>query len=156
MRTADFAVFGIVVALAACGGGAQLGLGPDLLTYSAASQVTSNNPMRFSTTVTVRNGTTDPISFVPSCPIPRTLVYSTAARNGTPAWDSNTRTPAVNCATPTSVSLGAGKSVTYTLTATGAEALGASGAVGTYYLVDEVTLDGVATRVNAGEVNLAR
>jgi len=77
-------------------------------------------------------------------------------RNGTPAWDSNTRTPAVNCATPTSVSLGAGKSVTYTLTATGAEALGASGAVGTYYLVDEVTLDGVATRVNAGEVNLAR
>jgi len=46
--------------------------------------------------------------------------------------------------------------VSYTLTATGAEALGASGNAGTYYLMDEVTLDGIAIGVVAGQVNLAR
>jgi hypothetical protein len=46
--------------------------------------------------------------------------------------------------------------VSYTLTATGSEALGASGAAGTYYLLNEVTLDGVSVRVNAGQLNLAR
>ncbi len=156
MRARNFVILTIVVGAVGCGGGAQLFVGPDLFTYSATSQVTSTNPMRFSTTVTVTNGTADAISFVPACPIPRTLVYSTAARNGTPIWDSNTRVPAILCTVPSSVTLGAGKSVTYTLTATGAEALGASGTAGTYFLVDEVTLDGLSTRVNAGELTLAR
>jgi len=155
MRSRSFAILGIIAG-AGCGGGAQLITGPDLLTYTATSQVTSNNPMRFSTTVTVTNGTTEAISFLPTCPIPRTVVYPTAARTGTPLWDSNTRNPAVNCATPTTVTLGAGKSVTYTLTATGAEALGASGTPGTYFLLDQVTLSGVSTAVSAGSLNLAR
>lgn len=156
MRRADFAILGIMAAIAGCGGGAQLISSPDLLTYSATSQVTSNNPMRFSTTVTVTNGTTEAISFLPSCPIPRTLLYSTAARTGIPLWDSNTRIPLILCAAPTTITLGAGKSVSYTLTATGAEALGASGTAGTYYVQDEVTLDGISILVNAGQLSLAR
>jgi hypothetical protein len=156
MRRKDFAVVGIIATIAGCAGGSQLVTGPDLLTYTATSQVTSNNPMRFSTTVTVTNGTTEAISFLPVCPIPRTLVYSNTARTGTPLWDSNSRIPAINCATPTTVTLGAGKSVTYTLTATGSEALGAAGIAGTYYLMDEVTLSGVVTQISAGQVNLAR
>jgi hypothetical protein len=155
MRRKAFAVLGFV-AFAGCGGGAHLISGPDLLTYAATSQVTSNNPMRFSTTVTVTNGTNAEISFLPSCPSLRTVVFSNSSRTGTPIWDSNTRIPAINCATPTTVKLGAGKSVSYTLTATGAEALGASGSAGTYYLMDEVTLDGIAIAVIAGQVNLAR
>ena len=156
MRRKDFAVLGVVATIAGCGGGALLATGPDLLTYTATSQVTSNNPMRFSTTVTVTNGTTEAISFLPVCPIPRTLVYSNAARTGTPLWDSNSRIPAINCATPTTVTLGAGASVAYTLTATGSEALGAAGTAGTYYLTDEVTLSGVITQISAGQLNLAR
>jgi len=155
MRGKVLTILGLIVAVGGCGGGAQLITGPDLLTYTATSQVTSNNPMRFSTTVTVTNETSQAISFQPVCPIPRTVVYSNAARTGTPVWDSNTRTPPPAC-TATAVSLAAGKSVTYTLTATGAEVLGASGAAGTYYLIDEVTLSGVSTPVNAGQVNLAR
>jgi hypothetical protein len=84
------------------------------------------------------------------------MVFSTAARTGTPVWDSNSRIPLIQCAAPTTFTLGAGKSVTYTLTATGAEALGASGTAGTYYLLNEVTLDGVSTRITAGQLNLAR
>lgn len=156
MRRKDFAILGVIAAIAGCSGGAQLITGPDLLTYTATSQVTSNNPMRFSTAVIVTNGTTEAISFLPTCPIPRTLVYSTAARTGTPLWDSNTRIPLILCATPTTVTLGAGKSVTYTLTATGSEALGASGTAGTYFLLDEVTLSGVITQISAGQLNLAR
>lgn len=156
MRSKVVAIVGIVAAGAGCGGGAHLISGPDLLTYTATSQVTSNNPMRFSTTVTVSNGTNGEISFLPACPIPRTLVYSNANRTGTPIWDSNTRIPAINCATPTTVKLGAGKSVSYTLTATGAEALGAATSAGTYYLLDEVTLDGIGITVVAGQLNLAR
>lgn len=155
MRGKVFAILGIIAAGAGCGGGAQLITGPDLLTYTATSQVTSNNPMRFSTTVTVTNGTTESISFVPACPIPRTLVYANANRTGTAIWDSNSRTSTCMPAFP-SVTLAAGKSVTYTLTATGSEALGASGAAGTYYLLDEVTLDGVSTQISAGQLNLAR
>lgn len=155
MRRKDFAILGVIATIAGCGGGANLISGPDLLTYTATSQVTSNNPMRFSTTVTVTNGTTESISFVPACPIPRTLVYANASRTGTLIWDSNSRASTCMPAFPT-VSLAAGKSVTYTLTATGSEALGASGTAGTYYLLDEVTLDGVNTRVSAGQVNLAR
>jgi hypothetical protein len=154
MSRKAFAVFGLM-AFAGCGGGAQLISGPDLLTYAATSQVTSNNPMRFSTTVTVTNGTTESISFVTACPIPRTLVYANANRTGTAIWDSNSRASACIAAFP-SVTLTAGKSVSYTLTATGSEALGASGAAGTYYLLNEVTLDGVSVRVNAGQLNLAR
>lgn len=156
MRGKDFAILGVMAAIAGCGGGAQLTTGPDLLTYTATSQVTSNNPMSFSATVTVTNGTTESISFVPVCPIPRTLVYSTAARTGTPLWDSNSRIPLILCAAPTTVTLAAGKSVTYTLTATGAEALGASGTAGTYFLLNEVTLSGVSAQISAGQVNLAR
>ena len=156
MRRTGLTILGIMAVITGCGGGAQLLAGPDLLTYTASSQVTSSNPMRFSSTVTVTNSTTESISFVPVCPIPRTLVYSNSARTGTPLWDSNSRIPAINCATPTAVTLGAGKSVTYTLTATGAEALGPSGTAGTYYLLNEVTLDGVSTQIVAGQLNLAR
>jgi hypothetical protein len=60
------------------------------------------------------------------------------------------------CAAPTTFTLGAGKSVSYTLTAAGAEALGASGTPGTYYLLDEVTLDGISILVDAGQLSLAR
>lgn len=155
MRTKASMILGFM-AVAGCGGGAHLISGPDLLTYSATSQVTSNNPMKFSTTVTVTNGTSAEVSFVPACPNPRTLVYSNANRTGTPIWDSNTRLPLLNCNTPSTLKLGAGKSVSYTLTATGAEALGASGSAGTYYLMDEVTLDGIGIAVVAGQVNLAR
>jgi hypothetical protein len=155
MRSKGFAMLGIM-AVAGCGGGAQLISGPNVLTYSATSQVTASNPMRFSTTVTVTNGTTESVSFVPACPIPRTLVYATAAHSGTPIWDSNTRIPLILCAAPTTFTLGAGKSVTYTLTPTGAEALGASGTAGTYFLLDEVTLDGVSILVDAGQLSLAR
>jgi hypothetical protein len=154
MRRKAFSILGFI-AFAGCGGGANLISGPDLLTYSATSQVTSNNPMRFSTTVTVKNGTTESISFVPACPIPRTLVYANANRTGTVLWDSNSRTSVCMPVFP-SVTLAAGQSVTYTLTATGSEALGASGTAGTYYLLDEVTLDGVSTRISAGQLNLAR
>jgi hypothetical protein len=155
MRSKVVAVVGIIAAGAGCGGGAQLITGPDLLTYTATSQVTSNNPMRFSTTVTVTNGTTEAISFVPACPIPRTVVYSTAARTGTPLWDSNSRASTCMPALP-SVTLAAGKSVSYTLSATGSEALGASGTPGTYFLLDQVTLSGVSTAVSAGSLSLAR
>lgn len=156
MRRSDFLVLGVTAAITGCGGGAQLASGPDLLTYSATSQVTASNPMSFSTTVTVTNGNTESISYVPACPIPRTLVYANAAHSGTPLWDSNSRIPLILCAAPTTFTLGAGKSVSYTLTATGAEALGAAGTAGTYYLLDEVTLDDVSVLVDAGQLSLAR
>jgi hypothetical protein len=146
---------GIVSVLAACGGGANLITDPDLLTYTAVSQVTSNNPMMFSTTMTITNGTTKSISFLPSCPFVRTVVYANASRTGTPIWDSNTRPPPP-CAATLSVTLTPGQSVSYTLTATGAEALGTSGAAGTYYLIDVVTLDGVPYATAAGQLSLAR
>jgi hypothetical protein len=155
MQMKKVAMIGMVFVIAACGGGAQLISGPDLLTYTASSQVTTNNPMKFSTTVTVTNNTNESISFTPSCPIPRTFVFANASRTGTPIWDSNTRAP-TPCAASLTVTLAPGKSVNYTLTGTGAEVLGASGAAGTYYLEDEVTLDGVSTRITAGSLALAR
>jgi len=149
----------VAVALAVglgCSGGANLITGVDVLDFSATSQVTSANPMRFSSTVVVANTTAEAVSFTPSCPIPRILVYSSAARTGTPVWDSRVRDAATLCVTPQQVTVGVGKSVSYTNTATGAEVLGTSGAPGTYYLVDEVSLDGEAVRINAGQVILAR
>jgi hypothetical protein len=139
-----------------CSGGANLITGVDLLDFVASSQVTSSNPMRFSSTVVVANTTTESISFTPACFIPRILVYSSAARTGTPVFDSRTRDAASNCATPQRVTLAVGKSVTYTNTATGAEVLGTSGTPGTYYIVNEVTLDGEVLTMNAGQVALAR
>jgi hypothetical protein len=144
-----------LVALAACGGGAQLITAVDVLTFTATSQVTANSPMKFSTTVTLKNGTTGAVSFAPSCAIPRVLVYAAAARTGTPIWDSNTRTPPPACAAVITT-LTPGQSTSYTLTATGAEALGSTGTAGTYYLVDEVTLDGFSTRTDAGQLAIAR
>ena len=156
MKKLNAVIIGVAVASFGCGGGASIVTGPDLLTYTATSQVTSANPMRFSTTITAANTTSESISFTPTCPVPRTLVYSTAARTGTPIWDSNTRILAAISCTPTPVTLAPGKSVSYTLTATGAEALPTTATAGTYYLVDEVTLDGVPYRVNAGDLPLAR
>ena len=66
------------------------------------------------------------------------------------------RDAALPCALQAQVTLGVGKTVSYTLTGTGTEVLGASGTPGTYFLVDEVTLDGESIRVNAGELNIAR
>jgi len=145
----------ITAAIAACSGGGQNIIGPELFIYTATSQVTSTNPMRFQTTVTIGNPTTDQIEFAPACNIPRVLVYATAARTGTPIWDSNTRNTA--CVTvPATVKLAAGASVSYSQTVTGSEVLGASGSAGTYYVTDEVTLSGVVSRVTAGQVNLTR
>lgn len=156
MRKLKFVIPGMIAVSAACSGGANLIAGPDLFTYSATTQVTSNNPMTFSTTVVVLNTTTDPISFVPKCPNPRTLIYANAAHTGTPIWDSNVRVPLILCAAPLTVTLDANKSVSYTLTATGSEVLGASGTPGTYYVVDEVTLDGIVYGLSGGQVTLAR
>lgn len=146
----------VTASIAACSGGGQSITGPELFTYTATSQVTSMSPMRFQTTVTIRNPTTDEIEFdVPSCNHPRVLVYSTAARTGTPGWDSNSR--AVVCALPiTTVRLAGGASVSYTQTVTGVEVLGPSGSAGTYYITDEVALSGVVSRIAAGQVNLTR
>ncbi len=146
----------ITAAIGACAGGGQNIIGPELFTYTATSQVTSTNPMRFQTTVTIKNPTTDQIEFViPGCNFPRVLVYSTPARTGAVVWDSNSR--ATICQLPaTTVKLAAGASVSYTQTVTGAEVLGASGSAGTYYVTDEVTLSGVVSRVTAGQVNLTR
>lgn len=154
MKKLTAAILGFVAVLPACGGGSNLISGPDILTYVATSQVTSSNPMRFSTTVVVGNTTTDPITFTPACPTPRTLVFSNATGTGTPIWDSNTGAAA--CTTQPSVTLGVGKTVSYTRTATGTEVLGATGVAGTYYVVDEVTLDGQPIRVSAGQLALTR
>ncbi len=156
MKRYTLGILCLTASLAACGGGGQSIVGPELFTYSAASQVTSANPMRFQTTVTIRNPTTDQIEFaVATCNHPRVLVYQTAARTGTVVWDSNSR--AIVCTTDvTTVKLAAGASVSYTQTVTGAEVLGPSGPAGTYYITDEVTLSGVRSLVPAGQVNLTR
>jgi hypothetical protein len=83
------------------------------------------------------------------------LVYATAARTGTPIWDSNDR-PTVCTLPGTSTTLAAGKSVTYTANVTGAEVLGASGSAGTYYITDQVSLSGVVSQATAGQLNLTR
>src|SRR5688500_17867391 len=131
----------VVASIAACSGGASLNiLGPELFTYTATSQVTSTSPMRFQTTVTVRNPTTDEIEFdVSPCNHPRVLVYSTAARSGPAVWDSNSR--AIVCSLPiTTVRLAGGASVSYTQTVTGAEVLGPSGSAGADYITSQVAL----------------
>jgi hypothetical protein len=156
MKKLTAAILGMVIASAACGGGASIVTGPDLLDYLGSSQITGANPMRFSSKVVITNTTTESITFTPACPIPRTLVYSTSARTGTPIWDSKVRDAATSCAASTPVTLNAGKTVTYTLNATGAEVLGTTGTPGTYYLVNEVTLDGVPYRVSGGDIALAR
>lgn len=145
-----------LTAIAACAGGGQNIIGPELFAYSASSEVTSTNPMRFRTTITITNPTTDDIDFVaPPCGTPRVLVYATAARTGTPLWDSNSRTTV--CLLPgVPTKLAAGKSVTYTANVTGAEVLGASGSAGTYYITDEVSLSGIVSRATAGQLNLTR
>lgn len=154
MLKKNVAMIGMIFGVAACGGGAQLISGPDLLTYTASSQMTGGKS--FSTTVTVTNNTSESISFTPTCPIPRTYVFANASRTGTPIWDSNTRTPAINCTPPNVFTLAPGKSVSYTLNGTGTEALGATGVAGTYYVLDEVTLDDVTTRITAGSLPLTR
>lgn len=156
MKRHTLGILCLTASLAACAGGGQNIIGPELFTYTASSEVTSTNPMRFRTTVTIRNPTTDEIEFViPACNHPRVLVYSTAARTGTVVWDSNSR--AIVCLQPTTtVKLAAGASVSYTQTVTGAEVLGPSGSAGTYYITDEVTLSGVVSRVTAGQLNLTR
>lgn len=146
----------VTTAIAACSGGGLNVIGPELFAYTATSQVTSTSPMRFQTTVTVRNPTTDEIEFqVSTCNHPRVLVYATAARTGPVVWDSNSR--AIACTLPvTTVRLAGGASVSYTQTVTGAEVLGPSGSAGTYYITNEVALSGIVSRVTAGEVNLTR
>ena len=156
MKRRTLGILSATAVIAACAGGSQNIVGPELFIYTATSQVTSTNPMRFQTTVTIKNPTTDQIEFVISgCNFPRVLVYSTASRTGTPVWDSNSR--ATICQLPaTTVKLAAGASVSYTQTVAGAEVLGASGSAGTYFVTNEVTLSGVVSRVTAGEVNLTR
>jgi len=146
----------LAAAIAACAGGRQNIIGPELFTYTASSEVTSTNPMRFRTSITVTNPTSDNIDIVGQpCNTPRVLVYPTAARTGTPLWDSNNRTTV--CTLPgASTTLAAGKSVTYTANVTGAEVLGASGAAGTYYITDQVSLSGVVSQATAGQLNLSR
>jgi len=142
--------------IAACAGGRSNIVGPQLFAYTASSEVTSTNPMRFRTSITITNPTSDDIEIVgQSCNTPRVLVYATAARTGTPFWDSNNRT--TSCTTPgVSTKLAAGKSVTYTANVTGAEVLGASGSPGIYYITDQVSLSGVVSQATAGQLNLTR
>lgn len=143
-----------VCAVAACSGGASNLVGPELFTYSAETRVTSTTPMRFETTMTLKNATPDAITFTPSCPLPRVLIYSSSNRSGTPFWDSISSTA---CATViTNVTLASGESKTYTLAVNGAQVLGASGTAGTYYVSAEVTLSGIPIRLDAGQVALAR
>jgi hypothetical protein len=145
-----------IAAIAACSGGSQNIVGPELFNYTATSEVTSTNPMRFKTTVTIRNPTTDQIDFTfTNCNFPRVLVYANATRTGTPVWDSNTRQVACTLVI-TTVKLAPGASVSYSQTVTGAEVLGASGSAGTYYVTNEVSLSGVISRVTAGQVSLTR
>ena len=146
-------VFALVTIIAGCSGGASSVLGPELFTYTAASQVTGSNPMRFSTTATVTNGTNGPIEYVPACN-PRVLVYTTSARTGTPFWDSNSL--ALPCPIQMGTALAAGDSRTYTFTGLGSTVLGAAGVPGTYYLVAEINLSGIVTQVNAGQLNITR
>jgi hypothetical protein len=143
-------------AITACAGGRSNIVGPELFSYTASSEVTSTNPMQFRTSITITNPTSDNITIVGQpCNTPRVLVYATAARTGTPLWDSNSRTPV--CTTPgASIKLAAGKSVTYTANVTGAEVLGASGSPGTYYITDQVSLSGVVSQATAGQLNLTR
>jgi len=144
----------VTAVIAGCSGGSQNIVGPELFAYTAISEVTSTNPMRFKTTATIRNPTADQIEFVPACNLPRVLVYSTAERTGSVVWDSNTRN--APCAVQSSVKLAANSQVSYSQTVTGAEVLGASGSAGTYYITDEVTLSGIISRVTAGQINLTR
>jgi hypothetical protein len=156
VRRNTLGILGLSAAIAACAGGAQNIIGPELFTYTAASEVTSTNPMRFRTSITITNPTTDNIQIVGQpCNSPRVLVYATAARTGTPLWDSNSR-PTVCTLPGASMTLAAGKSVTYTANVTGAEVLGASGSPGTYYITDQVSLSGVVSQATAGQVNLTR
>ena len=154
MRRFSLAAVALAAVIGACTGGASSVSGPDLFTYSASSQVTASNPMRFSTTATVTNGTNGPIEYIPACPNPRVLVYTTPARTGAPFWDSDSIT--LPCPLQMGTVLAAGDSRTYTFNGLGSTVLGAGGAPGTYYLVAEVNLSGIATRVTAGEVNITR
>lgn len=156
MKRHTLGILCVTASIAACVGGAQNIIGPELFTYTASSEVTSTNPMRFRTTITVTNPTTDEIDFTAQpCNTPRVLVYATAARTGTPLWDSNTR-PTVCTLPGVSGKLAAGQSVQYAATVTGAEVLGASGSAGTYYITDEVSLSGIVSRATAGQLNLTR
>jgi hypothetical protein len=151
-----FGILFVTASITACSGGGRSITGPELFSYTATSQVTSTNPMRFRTTVTIRNPTTDQIDFTfSSCNLLRVLVYANAARTGTPVWDSHAQ--GVVCVPETTtVNLAPGASVAYSHTVAGAEVLGASGSAGTYYVTDEITLSGVVIRVAAGQVNLTR
>lgn len=156
MRRNTLGILCLSAAIAACAGGRSNVVGPELFAYTASSEVTSTNPMRFRTMITITNPTTDDIDIVGQpCNTPRVLVYSTAARTGTPVWDSNNGTTV--CTTPgASTRLAAGKSVTYTANLTGAEVLGASGSAGTYYITDQVSLSGIVSQATAGQLNLTR
>ena len=148
------AIVALAIVIGGCTGGASSVAGPELFTYTAASQVTAASPMRFQTTATVTNGTNGPIEYVPACPIPRVLVYTTPARTGAPFWDSNS--VALPCPLQMGTALAAGDSRTYTFTGLGSTVLGAAGAPGTYYLVAEINLSGIATQVSAGQLNITR
>jgi len=156
VRRNTLGILCLSAAIAACAGGRSNIVGPELFAYTASSEVTSTNPMQFRTSITVTNPTSDNIAIVGQpCNTPRVLVYATAARTGTPLWDSNNRTTA--CTLPgASITLAAGKSVTYIANVTGAEVLGASGSAGTYYITDQVSLSGVVSQATAGQVNLTR
>ena len=154
MRRVSLAVVALATVIASCTGGASSIAGPELFTYSATSQVTASNPMRFSTTATVTNATNGPIEYVPACPNPRVLVYTTPARTGAPFWDSNSLT--LPCPLQMGTVLAAGDSRTYTFSDLGSTVLGAAGTPGTYYLAAEINLSGIVTRVAAGQLNITR
>jgi hypothetical protein len=154
MRRSSPAVVALAIIIAGCSGGASAVLGPELFTFSATSEATFSNPMWFKTTATVTNGTNGPIEYVPACPIPRVLVYTTPARTGAPFWDSNSL--ALPCPLQMGTALAAGESRVYAFNGMGSAVLGAAGAPGTYYVVAEINLSGIATRVSAGQLNITR
>ncbi|HEY8165007.1 MAG TPA: hypothetical protein VIF83_05565 [Gemmatimonadaceae bacterium] len=136
-----------------CGGGGKL-FGPEeALTYSASTRVIVAAPTRFETGVTLTNPTSTAVTVRIGCG-PFIVVYATSARSGTPVYDSGANT--VCTANVVDVTLQPGGTKTYTATATTTNILGASGAVGTYYITAVMPVGAATVVLPAGQVDLRR
>jgi hypothetical protein len=153
MRRVAFGSALLSLAAIGCGGGGRL-FGPEeALTFAASSRVLVAAPTRFETSVTITNPTTASITVAIGCG-PHILVYSTAARTGTPVYDSRAST--VCTANLVDVTIQPGGNKTFTATTTSAQVLGASGTVGTYYITALMPVGNTAAALPAGQVDLRR
>jgi hypothetical protein len=133
-----------------CGGGGQI-LGPEgQLTFTTSNRVIVVAPTRFEATLRVSNPTTTPITVSVTCL--GVIVYSNAARTGTPIYDSR---PSTVC-TASQETFQPNATKTYSLQLTSATVLGSSTPVGVYYL--DVAMDFGKAKVilPAGSVDLRR